>query len=422
MRYRNHFQGQLSALSQPQYRRYWLGSFASVGATQLMVMGQGWLVYELSGSAMQLGLLGAAASIPAILMTLFGGAIADRMDKQLVLKFTSVLVGALLLLLALLDVTGMVTVWQVLLIAALIAFVSGIDWPTRQAIFPLLIKREHMMSAVALNSIIWQSTRMIMPAVGGIVIAFTDTWVVFLLCASGFFIMFLVVAGLKFDSPKNDQVVASTFGQILEGIKFIANNQLFTVLIALSYAGMFFGYSYLQLMPAFADLLGTDSSGYGYLISASGFGAVAGTVITGFFQRSRRLGVVMLAASALAALLVYLFAAISSLAANLPGAYLLALLTVFSLAACSSVFMITSLTVLQLHVPNEIRGRVMGIHGITYSMIPLGGLLAGWIATIYSAPIAIGVSATIYLLIVLWIAATKSAIRNIDGRALQPGE
>jgi len=422
MGYKNHFRGQLSALSQPQYRRYWLGSFASVGATQLMVMGQGWLVYELSSSAMQLGFLGAAASIPAILMTLFGGAIADRMDKQLVLKITSVLVGTMLLLLAVLDVTGMVTVWHVLLIAALIAFVSGIDWPTRQAIFPLLIQREHMMSAVALNSIIWQSTRMIMPAVGGIVIAFADTWVIFLLCAIGFFIMFLVVTGLKFDSPQSDQVVASTVGQILEGIKFIADNQLFTVLIPLSYAGMFFGYSYIQLMPAFADLFGTDSSGYGYLISASGFGAVAGTMITGLFQHSRRLGVVMLAASGLAALLVYVFALLSSFAASVPGAYALALITVFCLAACSSVFMITSLTVLQLHVPNEIRGRVMGIHGITYSMIPLGGLLAGWIASIYSAPIAIGISATVYLIIVLWITVAKADIRRIDGGSLQAAQ
>ena len=412
------FQGRLSALNHRQYLRYWLGSFASVGATQLMVMGQGWLVYKLSGSAMELGYLGAAASIPAIVMTLFGGALADRMDKQFVMKLTSVTVGALLLLLAYLDFTATVAVWHVLVIAALISFVSGIDWPTRQAIFPLLIHRDEMMSAVALNSIIWQSCRMVMPAFGGIIIAVADTWFVFLLCALGFFCMYIVVAGLQIPRLTGERMISSTVQQILEGIRFIANNQLFSVLIPLSYAGMFFGYSFMQLMPAFADLLAVGSSGYGYLISASGLGAVAGTVLTGSFQHSRRLGVIMLSGCGASALLLYVFAMITSFAVILPMAYPLAIASVFCLAASSSVFMITSLTVLQLHVPNEIRGRVMGIHGITYSMIPLGGLLAGWIASYSSPSLAVSACGTVYLLIIAWIALFRPRIRAIDGREL----
>ena len=415
------FKGRLSALSHPQYRRYWLGSFASVGATQLMVMGQGWLVYELSKSAMNLGYLGAAASIPTIAMTLFGGALADRLDKRFVLMTTSLLVGFLLLVLAILDYSETVAVWHVLLIAGLIALVSGFDWPTRQAIFPLLIDQKDMMSAVALNSIIWQSCRMMMPAFGGILIAHSDTWLVFLLCSVGFFVMFLVVSGLKVSLPVNAKVMGSTLAQISEGVRFIAGNYLFAILIPLSFAGMFFGTSYMQLMPAFSDLLQTDGTGYGYLISATGIGAVAGTILVGSFQHSSRLGIIMLVSCALAAALIYVFALVTAFAAELPGAYLIALVSVFTISVCSSVFMITSLTVLQLEVPDEIRGRVMGIHGITYSMIPLGGLLAGAIATVSSAPVAISVGGTVYLAIVLWIAVCRPKIRRIDGRGLSAG-
>lgn len=412
------FKGRLSALGHPQYLRYWLGSFASVGATQLMVMGQGWLIYELSGSAMNLGYLGAAASIPTIAMTLFGGVLADRLDKRLVLMATSLSVGLLLLVLTILDYSEVVAVWHVLLIAGLIAFVSGFDWPTRQSIFPLLIDQNDMMSAVALNSIIWQSCRMLMPAFGGVLIAVADTWVVFLLCAMGFFTMFLVVSGLRISIPVKPRLVGSTLRQISEGVRFIAGNHVFTILIPLSYAGMFFGTSYMQLMPAFSDLLQTDGTGYGYLISATGIGSVLGTILVGSFQHSRRLGVIMLVSCALAATLIYVFAIVTAFARDLPGAYLIALTSVFAISVCSSVFMITSLTVLQLEVPDEIRGRVMGIHGITYSMIPLGGLLAGAIATVSSAPVAISVGGTVYLAIVLWIAVFRPKIRQIDGRGL----
>ena len=114
---------------------------------------------------------------------------------------TSLSVALLLLTLAALDATNLVEAWHVILIAGLISFISGFDWPTRQAMFPLLIEREDMMSAVALNSIIWQSTRMMMPAFGGIIIAFTDTWVIFTLCACGFMTMFMVVSGLKVNLP-----------------------------------------------------------------------------------------------------------------------------------------------------------------------------------------------------------------------------
>ena len=129
------FTGRLGALRHPAYFRYWSGSFASVGATQLQTLAQGWLLYELTSSAAQLGYLGAAASIPAILMTLFGGALADRINRKKLLMTTSMLVASLMTCLAWLDASGQVTAWHIIAIAGVISFISGFDWPTRQAIF-----------------------------------------------------------------------------------------------------------------------------------------------------------------------------------------------------------------------------------------------------------------------------------------------
>lgn len=382
------------------------------------MMGQGWLVYELSNSALMLGYLGAASAIPAIVMTLFGGALADQLDKRVVLMVTSMTVALLLLFLGLLDLSHLVAAWHVILIAGLISFVSGFDWPTRQAIFPILIARQDMMSGVALNSIIWQSCRMVMPAMGGIIIAVTDTWVIFLLGSAGFLTMFFVVTGLKIHLPVNTADRTSTLQKIGEGIAFIVADKTFLVLISLSFLGMFFVSSYMQLMPAFAGLLESGETGYGYLISITGIGSVVGTVIVGPLQGSRRLGIAILGAAFLSGVFIYLFAIATSYLATTIFAYPVATMAAFTIAMFSSIFMITSMTVLQLQVPDKLRGRVMGLHGITYSLMPLGGLLAGYISTLSSAPVAISIAATIYLGIVTLIAMTQVHIRKIDGAAI----
>ncbi|MCB1691526.1 MAG: MFS transporter, partial [Pseudomonadales bacterium] len=308
--------------------------------------------------------------------------------------------------------TGTVQAWHVIAIAGVISFTSGFDWPTRQSVFPHLIERDDMMSAVALNSIIWQSCRMVMPAIGGLIIAWADTWVVFALCAAGFFTMFGVIARLRVDLPR-PAVNGSTLSQVAEGLSYIATNRVFLVLISLSYAGMFFANTHMQLMPAFAALLGGNEASYGYLISATGVGSVAGTIAVGSLQESRRLGAVILSAAAASGLCIYAFCLVTAQAGAIPFAYPLALVSVFSASFFSSIFMICSMTVLQLRVPDALRGRVMGFHGITYSLMPLGGLMAGTIASVTSTPVAVAIGVTCYLAIILMIASSQREVRQI---------
>ena len=403
--------GAYPALGYALYRRYWFASLASVGGWQISALGMSWLVYELSGSAFDLGVLGAATAVPAIVLTLFGGLVADRFDKRRVLVLTTAANAALLAVLALLVYLQLVAVWHVWLIAGAISAVTGVDWPVRQAFFPHLIERSAMLSAVALNSMLWQGTRMALPALAGLLLAYFDPGLVFVLAAAGYVYMLMAVAGMHVAIPGSAN--ESAWSQVADGLRYILRQPLFRNLIGLSYLTMFFLSAYMQLMPAFADLLGAGPTGFGILMSVSGTGAIAGTVAAGALVVDRHYGRTMLGAAGLAGLLLLLFAWSTH-----AGHFGLALASIFLGAGFVSVFLIFSTTALQLEVPDALRGRVMGIHGITYSMMPLGALLAGALAETMSAGAAYAVCVAVYLVLLMAFSWFAPQVRALEKQAL----
>jgi len=176
---------------------------------------------------------------------------------------------------------------------------------------------------------------------------------------------------------------------------------------------MFFSQSYIQIMPAFADLLGGGEAAFGYLLSAGGVGSVVGTLLVGSIQGHQHLGRLMLGGAALAAVTTLLFGLIAS-----SGVFLLGLLTTFLAAAFASVFLISSMSVMQLSVPDTLRGRVMGIHAMGFSLMPLGGLLIGALAETLGAPTAVVLGSSVYLLSILAIAVREPFIRRLSGHEL----
>ena len=400
------------ALSSAPYRRFGLGSIASVGSTQLYFIAMAWLVFELSNSPLDLGLLGAATAVPNILATLIGGLVADRVNRRTILILTTGISTVLMLLLAALDATGLVRVWHVLLISGLLGLVQGFDFPARSSIFPSLIEPKQMLSAVALNSLLWQGSRMIFPAIGGILIALTDTSLIFVLCGLGFITMLMVLCWLEV--VQVIQAKADPWHEFKEGLRFVLHHRLFLTLILLTWISMFFGTSYIQIMPIFADILQSGERGYGLLISATGVGSVAGNLFISRFQQSRRLGLMMLSCAALAPFSLIGFSLVAGTLANVAGAFWLASLFAVMTAAFSSVFLVSSMTVLQLKVPDKLRGRVMGIHSITWSMIALGGLIAGALASKFSAPVAVVIGAVIVLSSVIWVTIRKLELLNLN--------
>lgn len=402
------------ALSQPKYRRYWLGSLASVGAIQMAFFGMGWLIaQDLGGSASVLGVLGAAIAVPTILVNLFGGVLADRFDRRMIMIVISGSVAALMTLLAVLVVTEVVEIWHVVAIAGVQGFFMGFDGPVRSSFFPLLIERKYMMSAVALSSVMWQFSRIVTPAVAGFAIRFMGTESIFFIGGIGWLTMLLVIFSLKV--PHTGSTVRRKVMQELgEGVSYIARNRLFAVIIPLTFANMFFGMQYLHLMPLFADRFGVDAGGIGFILTMLGVGAISGTFIISRRQRSRHIGKIMLGGTLIFSLLVPAFAYSPN--------YGTALATVYLIGVFNSIFLISSMTSLQLRVPPQLRGRVMGIYVITFSLIPLGGLMGGLIAEALDERAAVAISGSILTLIVLFVFITQREVRNLSGAELEKEE
>ena len=399
------------ALGFKLYRRYWLASLASVGAWTIANLTMGWKVFELSGKALDLGILGAASALPAVVITLVGGVIADRFDKRRVLMTTTIANSSLLFLLAILDVSGALTVWHIWILAGAISAVTGIDWPARSSFFPHLVERSALLSAVAMNSVLWQVTRMVLPAAGGLLLSFYSTSLVFFIAACGYLVMLTTLLLTPIVLPGDQSTSPVT--QVVEGLRFVVADPLFRNLVLLSYLTMLLLSPYMQLMPAFAALLNTGAQGFGILMSVTGVGSISGTFLAGAYRHGSNYGRSMLGAALVAALALSLF----SLAVMLPS-YATAAVFVFITAMGTSVFLILSTTALQARVPDELRGRVMGIHGITYSLMPLGALFTGTLAVWMPVPVALLASIALYLLCLCAMTIRSKVLRDLQERAI----
>ena len=394
---------------------------SAVGGFQIAMFGQFWLIHELTGSTVYLGYVGLANAIPAIILNLAGGVVADRFDKQRLIIVTQTISAALVGLLAVITLAGVVEPWHVLTIAVFAGAINAFNQPARQSIYPYLIERKVMMSAVALNSSIWQGTRIIAPAIGGVLIAVIDTGAAFVLAAVLMFVFTIVVVFLKVPDEARAGASArksSAFGDIVEGLKFIKANSVFSFLIAMTFFNSFFGLSYIILMPVFADdILKVGADGQGVLMSVSGVGALIVTLWLGTRVSSGNTGFILIGGAVLTGITLAAWA----LTAEYIGSYPLALFLIFFLGLFSSVYMISIMSTLQMLVPNEMRGRVMGFYGMTWNIMPLGGMFAGALAVSIGAAWAVAIGGLAVSAFAIGPALLNGRIRNL-GELLVPPE
>tara|TARA_Y100001970_G_scaffold294035_1_gene446120 strand:+ start:23229 stop:24524 length:1296 start_codon:yes stop_codon:yes gene_type:complete len=421
--------GTLTALKAKKYRLFWTASIASVGATQLLTLTAGKLVFDLSGSELLLGLAAAVFGIGTILINFLGGVVADRIDKRILMIITSFAMTISLLLLAIIDALNYETVLLVVIFSTIMGLISGFDWPVRSSIFPQFIdKKSQMMSAVALNAMLWQGLRILAPASGGFIIAYLGTHSVFFISATGFFVMGLVMIFIKPNKIEKIKVEKkSVIKDTLEGINFIAKNKLFKVLILSTYITSGLGMSYLQLLPSFSNIYKDTIHGdlsaqmLGLLASAGGIGALTGTAVTARLRQKIKLGKLVLASNVLSVIFLFLFGLSNNfifeeniyqtpwISYNL----IISSILIIIIGLLNSIFMVGSMSLLQLNVPENLRGRVMGIHTITFSLMSAGALFLGFLAQLLSSSIAVMISAAFLILVNFFIYLKNSDIRNI---------
>lgn len=404
-----------SALSHRDYRLYWIGFVISVSGQQMQWMIEGWLIYQLSGSALLLGVNGAAQFIPATALTLFGGALADKFDQRKLLITVQLLFIVVLTGLSILGVLGMLTAWHVIAGGFVLSTIGAFEGPARQAMFPHLVDRESMPSAVALNAMIHPGTRVLAPVAGGLVSATVFTasdsasvagGAVFALAAVGVGVYALMLARVRLPAVRR-ATGRSVLGDMADGLKYIWRQRIFSFLIGMAYYNMVFGISMTVLFPVFAkDVLLVGPEGLGLMWGAMGVGSVAGVFAASSLTLPLQQRRLLVGGSLVLGVFMIAFA--------LSTEYWLSLALLFALGTGGSAFNVAIQTNLQMLVDNQLRGRVMGIWSMVHTSVrPVGELQFGAVAALVSAPFAFLVSGVLVLAFAIGVAAPNRQMRTL---------
>ena len=372
----------ISALKHRNYRLYWFGQLASVLAQNMEAVAQSWLVLELTNSPLLLGLTGLTFTIPSVALTLLGGAIADRADRRRIMLLAQLGSAIIFLLLTGLVIMKWVELWHVMVLAFFTGCVRAFDRPSRMALLPQMVPKEDIPNAVAIGGTIWQLNKLVGPAVAGILIYLVGigpTYLVCFLASGGAIVLWLAI---RLEGQPAESTSRGLMHDMVEGVKFIRENEIYWVFIAMTFFNSVFGMSYVIMMPVFArDVLHVGSQGFGFLQSAGGAGALAGVLLAAYLSHFRGKGLQAITGAVVFGVTLILFA--------LSGWFTLSLFAAFALGMAGQFYMTTIHAILQMNLPNELRGRVMGIHGLAWELMPIGGLISGGIAEFAGAPVAV---------------------------------
>lgn len=383
------FRDTFRALRHRNYRLFFYGQLVSLIGTWMQQTAMSWLVYQITGSKLLLGVVAAVGSAPMIFFSLWGGALADRYPKRAIILWTQTAQMLPAFLLAGLAWGGLATPSIIIAIAAVSGVAMAFDMPARQAFTLDMTSREDLLNAISLNSSIFNGARIVGPALAGLVIGSLGTPMCFLI--NGLSYIAVIIGLLMMRLPPHVPLPKDAAAQAgaWSGLSYVLRHRRVRTILGLLGTVGVFGWSYAVLLPAFArDVFGLGADGYGVLMSASGVGALAGalTVATaGHVFPSRNVALVG----------VWLFSG-ALLAFSFTTNYYLALFFMCIGGFGMLLFFSTSNTVLQTIVPDEMRGRVLGVWGLVFgAMIPLGSLEAGWLAEWLGAPFALAFGAVI---------------------------
>jgi MFS family permease len=402
----------IQALQHRNFRLYWAGNFSSVIGQQMAITVQAWLIFDLTGSALSLGLLGLARAAPAVFLGLLGGIMADKVNQRRLLMITITMNGFLWTLFATLTFTENIEVWQVLAIVFGIGAVQSFQQASRQAFFSSLIDHQHMSSAVGLNSAIHPGARIFAPVVAGLLIDHLGVP----LQGAGV-VLYMVSIGTVFYSfmvfrtrPRAVQRAqgASGLDDLKDGIKYVRNNRIFRLIIGTSLMNAFFAGAHIALIPIFAKELMGEASGsaISYIFAAGGVGGLTGAIVGGSIGSKRSKGRILVGSALAFGGSVIVFA--------LSPWYALLLAMEWLSAAGNEMFTVIGQSILHSEVPNEYRGRVMGIWGMTYTLAqPMGQMQVGALASGIGASAAVAIGGAIACIIAIVGIGRDKAIRGM---------
>ncbi|RIK48897.1 MAG: MFS transporter [Chloroflexi bacterium] len=395
------------ALQHRNYRLFLMGQLVSLAGTWMQIVAQGWLVYQISGSEIALGVVGFASAIPALIISPWAGVVADRVPKRSLLVATQTSAMILALVLAGLTFAGVVQVWHVVVLAACLGAVNAFDGPTRQAFVVEMVGREHLSNAIALNSMTFNSGRIIGPALGGLVLAAVGAAWCFLLNGLTFVAVIAGLLAMRLPPHVKSSDSHSPWKQLISGLRYVRNSPDLAALLLLALVFSMFGTSYSTVLPAFVDkVLHQGPGAFGAINAATGVGAVTGAFLIARSGDHGRRGRWMTRAILTFPLILTVFV--------LTPIYPLAL----ALAAALGIgFMLTFTlinTLLQTQLVDEMRGRVLSLYTLTFfGFTPFGNLFIGSMAEWIGLSQAIMLSAAICLIGAAAIIVKTPSVRRL---------
>src|SRR5271157_4764989 len=379
------------ALRHRNFQLFFAGQLISLVGTWMQTVAQSWLVYRLTGSTLLLGTVGFASQIPVFLVAPIGGTVADRANRHRIVIATQTASMVLAFILAVLTLTHRIQVWQIMVLAAGLGVVNAFDIPARQAFLMDMVGREDLMNAIALNSSMFNGARIIGPAVAGIVVAWVgEGWCFFANAVS----YIAVIAGLlmmKITHPVSLANEGSPIEHILEGFRFVARAAPLRSLLLLLGLVSLVGMPYSVLMPVFASqILHGGAKALGWLMGATGVGALLGALTLATRSGLKGLGSVIAMCAAGFGVSLIAFAASEM--------FWLSLILLLPVGFTMMVQMASTNTLLQSMVADQMRGRVVALYTMMFmGVAPFGAFFAGAIAHRIGAPwtVAIGGAACI---------------------------
>jgi MFS family permease len=397
-----------AALTYRDFRVLWLGAMTSSIGTWMQKVAQNWLVLTLAGasSAFYLGLDSFLGELPILLFTLIGGVVADRYDRRRLLVTSQLVQMSAAFVLAVLVFFDRVSIWQVLLLSAITGCAQAFGGPAYQSLMPLLVDKNDLPNAVALNSIQFNLARVIGPLLAGG--ALTAFGMVACFGLNGLSFLAVIVAILSLHTRHVPVLSGLRMRDDLKGgLTYVRADKPLIALILVGFATTFLGYPLLTFLPLFArNVFHGDVGEYTHLMAFAGAGAVTGALVVAWMGRFRHMGRALLGVQFAYGALVVVFASsrvlwFSELLLFVGGALLV---------------MTTSLTtsLAQLIAPNEMRGRVMSIYMVAFrGGMPLGSLVAGWAANQTSAPAVLTVNGILLSLVAGWFLLHGHGLRKL---------
>jgi MFS family permease len=403
-----------ASLRHRNFRLFFAGQLVSLIGTWMQNTAQGWLVYQLTGSKLLLGVVAAVGSTPMMLFSILGGSVADRHSKRQIILWTQTGMMLLAFGFAVLVWSGLIRPWHILVLAALGGLAMAFDMPARQAFMVEMTNREDLINAISLNSSIVNGARVVGPSLAGLLMARVGIETCFFLNGLSFVAVIASLWMMRLPRFVPPQRPSSAWAHATEGFAYVwQHRRMRTILVLFAVVGVF-GWSYSVMLPAFArDILHVGQTEYGVLLSANGIGALLGalTVATIGNQVNRRFLVLggLWVFSAMLLLLAW------------TSSYAMALICLAIAGWGMLLFFSTTNTLLQTSASDEMRGRVMGIWALVFGgMTPIGGLEAGILSHYAGLRWAVSVGAVICALaaLVVWLLVRQRSIGE-TGRARQ---